>query len=132
MTNHLTFFYRYQDLKLVPTGQGQRNLSKRPRRLNKGHGSKFRVGSQVRQGKPEDGRNTYWPKCWEYSNKNEDNSSKPLIIKIIKLRLRNSDNLVVSILFGLIISVYRYLPHWRSNEHCLSFDSSTIWLLMFL
>ena len=41
--------------------------------LNKVLGSKFRVGSRVRQ-KPEEGRRTYRPKRYEY--KNEDNSVK--------------------------------------------------------
>ena len=43
--------------------------------LNKGHGSKFYVGSQVRQETPEEGERTHWLKR-EYNNKNEDNSPK--------------------------------------------------------
>ena len=44
--------------------------------LNKGCGSKFCVGSRVRQ-TPEDWR-TYWPKRCEYNNKDEDTSPKTL------------------------------------------------------
>ena len=44
-----------------------------PSRLNKGHGLKFRVGSQVRQETPEKDWRTYQPKCCEYNNKDEDN-----------------------------------------------------------
>ena len=43
-----------------------------PRGLNKGRGSKFRVGFRVRQ-TPEEGRRTYRPKRCEYNNKNEEN-----------------------------------------------------------
>ena len=39
-----------------------------------------------------EGWKTYRPKRWENNNKDEDNSPKPLIIKINKLRLRNLDN----------------------------------------
>ena len=41
--------------------------------LNKGHGSKFHVGSQVQE-TPEEGQRTHRPKC-EY-NKFEDSSLK--------------------------------------------------------
>ena len=44
-----------------------------PRGLNKGRGSKFHVGSQVRQETPEEGWMIYRPKCCEYNNKNKDN-----------------------------------------------------------
>ena len=46
--------------------------------LNKGRGSKFRVGSRVRQVTPEEGRRTHQPKRCEYNNKDEDNSQKTL------------------------------------------------------
>ena len=46
--------------------------------LNKGHGSKFCVGSWVCQETPEKGRMTHWPKRCEYNNKDEDNSLKTL------------------------------------------------------
>ena len=49
-----------------------------PRGLNKGRGSKFRVGSQVRQETPEEGWKTYRPKRCEYNNKGEDCNPKPL------------------------------------------------------
>ena len=39
--------------------------------LNKGRGSKFCVGFQVRQ-KPEEGQKTYQPKRYECSNKDEN------------------------------------------------------------
>ena len=48
-----------------------------PRGLNKGRGSKFHVGSQVRQ-TSEEGRRPYRPKLYEYKNKDEDNSPKIL------------------------------------------------------
>ena len=31
--------------------------------LNKGHALKLRVGSRVQQETPEEGQETYWPKC---------------------------------------------------------------------
>ena len=49
-----------------------------PRGLNKEHGSKFRVGSRVRQETPEEVRRTYRPKRCEYNNKDEDNSLETL------------------------------------------------------
>ena len=55
--------------------------SSHPRRLNKGRGSKFRVGTRVRQETPEEGRRTYRPKCCEYNNIDEDNSTKTLTDK---------------------------------------------------
>ena len=58
-----------------------------PRGFNKGRTSMFREGSRVRQ-TPEKGRKTY--RC---GNNNKDEIiEKPLMIKIIKLRLRNLDN----------------------------------------
>ena len=45
--------------------------------LNKGHGSKLHVGSWVQQ-TTEEGWRKYCPKCWEYNNKDEDNSLKTL------------------------------------------------------
>ena len=48
-----------------------------PRGLNKGRGSKFRVGSRIRQ-TPEEGRRTYRPKRCGNNNKDEDNSPKTL------------------------------------------------------
>ena len=42
-----------------------------PRGFNKGHSSKFREGSQIRQ-TPEEGRRTYRPKCCGNNNKDED------------------------------------------------------------
>ncbi len=61
------------------------------RGFNKGRSSKFRVGPRVRQTLEEVLR-TYRPKYCGNNNKDEDNSPKPLMIKIIKLRLRNFDN----------------------------------------
>ena len=58
-------------------------------RFNKGRSSKFREGSRVRQ-TPEEGRMPYRPKrCG--NNKMKTIVRKPLMIKIIKLRLRNLD-----------------------------------------
>ena len=45
--------------------------------LNKGHSSKFRRGSRVRQ-TPEEGWGTCRLKHWGNNNKDEDNSSKIL------------------------------------------------------
>ena len=45
--------------------------------MNKGCGSKFCVGSCVRQETPE-GQRIYWQKRCEYNNKDEDNSPKTL------------------------------------------------------
>ena len=45
--------------------------------LNKGRGSKFYVGFQVRQ-TPEEGQRTYRMKRCEYNIKDEDNSLKTL------------------------------------------------------
>ena len=42
------------------------------RGLNKGQGSKLRVGYQVQLEMPEDIRRTYHPKRREYNNKDED------------------------------------------------------------
>ena len=51
-----------------------------PPGLNKGCGSKFCVGFQVQQ-TPEEGRRTYWSKCCECNNKDEDNNPKTLNYK---------------------------------------------------
>ena len=48
-----------------------------PCRFNKGHSSKFRVGSRVRQ-TPEEGGGTYRPKRCGNNNKDEDNNPKNL------------------------------------------------------
>ena len=62
-----------------------------PNGFKRGRSSKFREGFRVLQ-TSEEGRGTYRPKRWGNNNKDEDNSPKPLMIKIIKLRLRNLDN----------------------------------------
>ena len=41
------------------------------------HGSKFCVGSQIRQ-TPEEDRRIYRPKCCKYNNKDKDNCQKTL------------------------------------------------------
>ena len=48
------------------------------RELNKGHGSKFCVGSRLRKVTPEEGWKTHRPKRCDYNNKHEDNSPKTL------------------------------------------------------
>ena len=48
------------------------------RGLNKRRGSRFHVGSRVRQETPEEGQRTYRLKYREYNHKNEDNSPKIL------------------------------------------------------
>ena len=76
--------------------------------FNKGRSLKFRVGSRVRQ-TPEEGRRTYRPKRCGNNNKDEENSPKTLNDKIIKLRLRNLDNLFESqevILQSLVWRIY--------------------------
>ena len=50
----------------------------RPHGLNKGHGLKFCIGSQVQQ-TSEEGQRTYQPKYCEYIDKDEDNNSKTLV-----------------------------------------------------
>ena len=49
-----------------------------PHGFNKGHSSKFHVGSRVCQ-TPEEGQRTYRPKWCGNNNKDEDNSLKTLI-----------------------------------------------------
>ena len=49
------------------------------RGFNKGRSSKFREGSRVRQ-TPEEGQRTYRPKRCGNNNKDEDNSSKTLLL----------------------------------------------------
>ena len=49
--------------------------------LNEGFGSKFLVGSQVRQEIPDDRQKTHRSKCCEYNNKDEENSPIPLNYK---------------------------------------------------
>ena len=49
-----------------------------PHGLNKGRGSKFRVGSRIRQETTEEGRRTYRQKRCEYNNKDENHSPKTL------------------------------------------------------
>ena len=44
-----------------------------PRGLNKRRVSNFRVGVWVQQETPKEGRRTYWPKCCEYNNKDDNN-----------------------------------------------------------
>ena len=48
-----------------------------PRGFNKGHSSKFREGSRVRQ-TPEEGQRTHRPKRCGNNNKDVDNSPKTL------------------------------------------------------
>ena len=47
--------------------------------------------------KHEEGQRIYRPKRCRNNNKDEDNSPKTLNDKIIKLRLRNSDNYCISL-----------------------------------
>ena len=49
--------------------------------FNKGRSSRFRVGFQVLQ-TPEEGRRSYRPKHCGNNNEDEDNSLKPLMMKI--------------------------------------------------
>ena len=55
-----------------------------PRGFNKGRSSKFHEGSRVRLS-PEEGWWTYRPKLCGNNNKDEDNSPKPLRIKMKRL-----------------------------------------------
>ena len=54
----------------------KRNRTGDPCGFNKGHSSKFHVGSRVQQ--TPDSRRTYQLKCCGNNNKNEDNSPKTL------------------------------------------------------
>ena len=81
-----------------------------PRGLNKGRGSKFRVGSRVRQETPEEGRWTHQPKRCENNNKDEDNSPKTL----------NDKNRFVVIFLIETISAFLLRPSF------LSFFSVTV------
>ena len=65
--------------------------------LSKGRGLKYRVGSQVRQEKPEESSRTNEPGGCEYSYK--DNSQKTLSDKNHKDSSRNSDNLSIPFSF---------------------------------
>ena len=49
-----------------------------PRRLNKGFGSKFYVGSRVRHETPEEGRRTHWPKRCDDEENTPNILSHPL------------------------------------------------------
>ena len=69
-----------------------------PRGLNKGRGSKFCIGSRVRQ-TPEEGQRTYQPKRCEYTNKDEDNSSK----------IQNDKNIYTHICVYLYIHTHTYI-----------------------
>ena len=62
-----------------------------PREFNKGRGSKFCVGSRVRQTSEKAGGHTD-RNVVEITKKMKTLVWKPLMMKIIKLRLRNSDN----------------------------------------
>ena len=62
-----------------------------PHGLGKKHFSlKFCVGSQVQHETLEEGQRMHRLKCCEYNNEDENNSPK-IVIKIIKLHLRNLD-----------------------------------------
>ena len=61
-----------------------------PRGFNKGCSSKFHVGSQLQQ-TPEEGRRTIGRNIVEITIKMKTIVQKSLMIKIIKLRLRNLD-----------------------------------------
>ena len=84
-----------------------------PRGFNKGRSLKFREGSLVRQ-TPEEGRRTYRPKCCEITIKMKTIGRKPLMIKIIKLRLRNVDNFIVDVIAPLLLSfcVKEFINNW--------------------
>ena len=73
--------------------------------LNKRHGSKFHVGSRVRQ-TLEEGRRTYQLKCCEYNNKDEDNSPKTLNNKNQQALSHKFRQLIINLLglLSLIIS----------------------------
>ena len=77
-------------LTLVP-GYALRNQNRRPCKFNKGYSSKFRVGSRFRQ-TPEEVREDISAKTLrKITIKMKTIVWKHLMIKIIKLRLRNSD-----------------------------------------
>ena len=74
-----------------------------PRGLNKGHGSKFRVGSQVRQ-TPEEAWRTYRPKCCEDNYKDEDKNPKTLNDKNQQASFQKFRQFIY--IFIYILSVY--------------------------
>ena len=72
-----------------------------PRGFNKGHSSKFREGSRVRQ-TPEEGRRTYRPKRCGNKTKDEDNCPKTINDKYIYIYI--------------YIYIYTY-THTHTNTH---------------
>ena len=62
------------------------------RRLNKGFGSEFRVGSQDVYETTEESQRMHQPKPCEYNNKDEDNSPNKLNEKKDQFLLSNSSD----------------------------------------
>ena len=92
------FRLKFCDLTLVP-GIRKGDLCG----FSKGRSSKFHVSSRVRQ-TTEEGRRAYLSKRCGYNNKDGYNSSKTIMIKIIKLCLRNFYKVITFLRF-LILSV---------------------------
>ena len=83
-----------------------------PRGFNKGHSSKFRQGSRVRQ-TPEEGRRTYRPKRCGNNNKDEDNSPTTLNDKNQQASSQKFRQLI-------LFSIWKYDKY---NELCPQFCS---------
>ena len=90
-----------------------------PRGLNKERGSKFRVGSRVRQETPEEGRRTYRSKRCEYNHQDEDDCPKTLndknpqalSQKFRQLKLKDDRKQWIKLLF-YFLQVFRTIFKW--------------------
>ena len=87
--------------------------------FNKGHSLKFHVCFQVRQ-TPEEGRRTYQPKRCGNNNKMKTIVRKPVMIKIIKFRLRNSDNFFICVSYSLL-GISKWTIHLINMDRLFSF-----------
>ena len=110
-----------------------------PRGLNKGHDSKFRVGSQVRQKTPKEDRRTNGPKRWEYSDKDEDNSPKPWMIKknyfafFLKRPFTSTDVLLLVSPHFLSLSLYIYIYiHTHPPTHTHTHTHTYIYIYIYI
>ena len=92
-----------------------------PRGFNKGHSSKFREGSRVRQ-TSEEGWRTYWPKHCGNNNKDEDSSLKNLYDKNQQASSQKFRQLIMNkikkekfISLPFIVRPYSLLALWSSS-----------------
>ena len=94
-----------------------------PRGFNKGHSSKFRVGSRVRQ-TPDEGRRIYWPKRCSNNNKDKDNNPKTLNDKNHQASSQKS--------WQLIISLSKQNNFYMFKITHMPFNKLKSWSLIFL